>query len=192
MCSNSGYLPSWNGNFCMILISPHKYHFCLNASTPYLRNHPSKTSLKPDARPSEAEAHSAISHWKHIAACGAGTVPSGSSQSQTMPSRSAPGSQEVRVTLSDNKITSSLTTFTTGKPYHFVVTNTGNVAYQFVMVPMGMGLGRMSTDEMHRVALFMYDSVAPGETRTFNYTFPSSTAGPRFKFACGTQGHTDS
>jgi hypothetical protein len=31
-----------------------------------LRNHPSKTSLKPDARPSEAEAHSAISHWKHI------------------------------------------------------------------------------------------------------------------------------
>jgi hypothetical protein len=41
--------------------------FALNASTPYLRNHPSKTSLKPDARPSEAEAHSAISHWKHIA-----------------------------------------------------------------------------------------------------------------------------
>ncbi len=124
-----------------------------------------------------------------LAACGTGTAPSGPAQSQTTPSRSAPGSQEVRVTLSDNKITSSLATFTTGKPYHFVVINTGNVAHQFVMVPMGMGLGRMSADEMHRAALFMYESVAPGETRTFNYTFSPSTAGQRFKFACGTQGH---
>ena len=124
-----------------------------------------------------------------LTACGTGTAPSGPPQSQTTPSGSAPGSQEVLVTRSDNKITSSLTTFTTGKPYHFVVTNTGNVAHQFVMVPMGMGLGRMSTVEMHRVALFMFESVAPGETRTFNYTFPSSTAGQRFKFACGTQGH---
>jgi uncharacterized cupredoxin-like copper-binding protein len=124
-----------------------------------------------------------------LAACGNGTAPSGSPQSQTTPSGSAPGSQEVRVTLSDNKITSSLTTFTIGKPYHFVVTNTGNVAHQFVMVPMGMGLGRMSADEMHRGALFMYESVAPGETRTFDYTFSPSTAGQRFKFACGTQGH---
>lgn len=124
-----------------------------------------------------------------LAACGTGTAPSGPAQSQTTPSGSAPGSQQVRVTLSDNKITSSLTTFTIGKPYHFVVTNTGNVAHQFVMVPMGMGLGRMSADEMHRAALFMYESVAPGETRTFNYTFSPSTAGQRFKFACGTQGH---
>ncbi len=124
-----------------------------------------------------------------LAACGNGTPSSGSPQSQTTPSGSAPGSQEVRVTLSDNQIASSLTTFTVGKPYHFVVTNTGNVAHQFVMVPMGMGLGQMSAEEMHRVALFMYDSVAPGQTRTFDYTFSPSTAGQRFKFACGTQGH---
>src|SRR5512135_2149041 len=94
-----------------------------------------------------------------LAACGTGTSPSGPAQSQTTPSGSAPGSQQVRVTLSDNKITSSLTTFTIGKPYHFVVTNTGNVAHQFVIAPMGMGLGRMSADEMHRAALFMYESV---------------------------------
>ena len=40
----------------------------LNASTPNVRNRPCKTSLKPDARPQETEAHSAISHWKHIEA----------------------------------------------------------------------------------------------------------------------------
>ncbi len=40
--------------------------FYLNACTLNPRNHLCKTSLKPDVRPQEAEAHSAISRWKHI------------------------------------------------------------------------------------------------------------------------------
>jgi len=91
-----------------------------------------------------------------LAACGSSTTPSGTQQSQTTPS----GSQAVQVTLSDNKIDSSLTTFSAGMPYHFVVTNTGQVAHQFVMKPMGMDMEHMSVDEMHHAALFMYDSVA--------------------------------
>jgi len=124
-----------------------------------------------------------------LAACGNSASPGGPQQAQTTPAGSPSGSQEVRVTLSDNKIESSLTTFTSGMPYHFVVTNTGRVPHQFVMMPMGMGMGQMSVDEMHQRALFMYDSVAPGETRTFDYSFAPSTAGQRFKFACGTQSH---
>lgn len=130
-----------------------------------------------------------------LATCGNSASPSGSQQAQTTPRASQQaqttpsGSQEVRVTLSDNNVISSLTTFTVGKPYHFVVTNTGQVPHQFVMFPMGMGMGQMSADEMHRAALFMYDSVAPAETKTFDYTFAPSTAGQHFKFACGTQGH---
>ncbi len=120
-----------------------------------------------------------------LAACGSSTTPSGTQQGQTTPS----GSQTVQVTLSDNKVDSSLTTFTAGMPYHFVVTNTGQVAHQFVMLPMGMGMEHMSVDEMHHAALYMYDSVAPGETRTFDYTFAMSTAGQSLEFACGTQGH---
>jgi len=119
-----------------------------------------------------------------LAACGSSTTPS-SGQGQATPS----GSQTVQVTLSDNKVESSLTTFTAGMPYHFVVTNSGQVAHQFVMIPMGMGMEHMSVDEMHHAALYMYDSVAPGETRMFDYTFASSTAGQSFQFACGTQGH---
>src|SRR6266567_695463 len=89
---------------------------------------------------------------------------------------------------SDNKVQSSLTTFTAGMPYHFVVSNTGHVAHQFVMIPMGMSMEHMSIDQMHHASLFMYDSVAPGETRTFDYTFASSSARQSFEFACGTQG----
>ncbi len=120
-----------------------------------------------------------------LAACGSSAAPSGSQQGQITPS----GSQTVQVTLSDTKVDSSLTTFTAGMPYHFVVTNTGQVAHQFVMIPMGMGMEQMSVDEMHHAALYMYDSVAPGETRMFDYTFASSTAGQSLEFVCGTQGH---
>jgi len=46
------------------------------------------------------------------------------------------GSQEVQVTLSEYKITSSVTTFSPGTPYHFVVTNKGRIAHEFMMMPM--------------------------------------------------------
>ncbi len=120
-----------------------------------------------------------------LAACGSSTTPSGSKPGQTTPSES----QTVQVTLSDNKVESSLTTFTAGMPYHFVVMNTGQVAHQFAMTPMGMDMEHMSVNEMHHSALYMYDSVAPGETKTFDYTFAMSSAGQSFEFACGTQGH---
>src|SRR5215469_16624724 len=99
-----------------------------------------------------------------LAACGSSTT-SSSQQGQATPS----GSQTVQVTLSDNKVESSLTASTTGMPYHFVVTNRGQVA--------------------HQSALFMYDSIASGGTRTFDYTFSMSSVAQSFAFVCGTQGH---
>src|SRR6266566_4580651 len=120
-----------------------------------------------------------------MAACGNSAAPSGSQQTQTTPA----GSQVVQVTLSDNKVESSLTTFTAGMPYHFVVMNTGHIAHQFSMIPMGMSMEHMSVDQMHHASLFMYDTVAPGETRMFDYTFAPSAAGQSFQFACYSQGH---
>ena len=119
-----------------------------------------------------------------LAACGSSTT-SSSQHGQATPSES----QTVQVTLSDNKVESSLTTFTAGMPYHFVVTNRGQVAHQFAMMPVGMDMEHMSVDQMHHSALFMYDNVAPGETRTFDYTFAMSSAAQSFAFVCGTQGH---
>lgn len=110
-----------------------------------------------------------------LAACGSSSSPS--------------GSQEVQVTLSEYKITSSLTTFTLGTSYHFVVTNKGQVAHEFMIMPMGMNMEHMSMDEMHKMALYMFNNVAPGETKTFDFTFPSSLAGQNLEFACHFPGH---
>lgn len=99
------------------------------------------------------------------------------------------GSREVQVTLSEYKITSSVTTFSPGTSYRFVVTNKGQVAHEFMIMPMGMNVGGMSMDEMHKIALHMIDNVAPGETKTFDYTFAASMMGQDFEFACHLPGH---
>ena len=110
-----------------------------------------------------------------LAACGSGSTPS--------------GAQEVQVTLSEYKITSSVTTFAPGTPYHFVVTNNGKAAHELMIMPMGMNMQGMSMDDMHKVALHMIDNVAPGETQAFDYTFTSSMMGQTFEFACHLPGH---
>ena len=92
--------------------------------------------------------------------------------------------QTVHVTLSDQQITADRSTFTPGQPYHFVVSSTGKVAHQFMMTPRGWDYDHMSMGERHHVALYMYDQIAPGETKTFDYTFPASVVGQRFGFAC--------
>ena len=111
-----------------------------------------------------------------LAACG---------NSNTTPS----GSQEVQVTLSEYKITSPVTNFTPGTPYHFVVTNAGQLAHEFMIMPMETNMRGMSMDEMHRIALHMIDNVAPGETMTFDYTFPPSMMGKNLELACNLPGH---
>ncbi len=104
-------------------------------------------------------------------------------------STTSSGPQEVRVTLSEYKITSSVTTFSPGISYDFVITNNGKVAHEFMIMPMGMNMQGMSMDELHKNALYMIDSVAPGETKTFDYTFASSMMGHRFESACHLPGH---
>ena len=99
------------------------------------------------------------------------------------------GSQELQVRLSEYKITSSVTTFSPGTTYHFVVTNTGHLAHEFMIMPKGTNMRGMSMDEMHRIALHMIDNVAPGETMTFDYTFPSSMMGQNLELACNLPGH---
>jgi uncharacterized cupredoxin-like copper-binding protein len=97
--------------------------------------------------------------------------------------------QVVHVTLSDGKIMADQSTFSAGTPYHFVVTNTGRVAHQFMMVPMGdWNYNQMSMQERHQHALYMYDQINPGETKTFDYTFPVSAVGQHYGFACYQEG----
>jgi uncharacterized cupredoxin-like copper-binding protein len=110
-----------------------------------------------------------------LAACGGSGAPS--------------GSQEVKVTLSDFKIASTVSTFTAGTSYHFVVTNEGKTAHELMIMPSAMNMNGMSMDDMHKMALAHIEQFNPGETKTVDYTFASSAAGSRPEFACHLAGH---
>lgn len=134
-----------------------------------------------------------IWQWRHwlmllaplallLVACG-GSAPTQSS---------APaGAQTVEITERDFAIQTSLSTFKPGVPYHFVITNQGMVAHEFVIMPHSMGsMGQhMSMDEMHHMALAMVENIPPGATVTLDYTFPRSAAGSHPELACFLPGH---
>jgi uncharacterized cupredoxin-like copper-binding protein len=104
---------------------------------------------------------------------------------------SANGSTEVKVTLSDFTIQSSITDFKTGVPYHFVVTNNGQVEHEIMLMkPMDNSAG-MSMEEMDKMALAYIeaDDLPPGGTATFDYTFTEPAAAGELELACHLPGH---
>jgi hypothetical protein len=133
-----------------------------------------------------------------LASCGTNTTSSGSQTGQTTTATSqtgqttSTGAQTVSVMMFDDHITSSLTTFTPGMPYHFVVTNKGSHPYAFAMMSQDreQEMEHMTQQERHRAALYMYDNIAPGQTMMFDYTFSQSMMGmgQHLEFACFEQG----
>ena len=111
-----------------------------------------------------------------LAACGGGGAASG-------------GATQVQVTLTDFKIDSSLTTFSTGVPYHFVVTNKGAVAHEFVIMPPEQA-AQSSEAQLPSTALagIAGKDLAAGATKTLDYTFTQAPAGG-LEFACHLPGH---
>lgn len=96
----------------------------------------------------------------------------------------------VNVTLSEFKIETTVSTFQPGTAYQFHVTNTGKIDHEFMIMPSSQGtMNGMSMDEMDKMALTSIDTIHPGETKTLEYTFPSSTAGTQPEFACYLPGH---
>ncbi len=135
-----------------------------------------------------------------LAGCGgAVSTPSGTPGSQSSPPGSqAPATttsaQTVHVTISDQQISADRSTLYAGMPYHFVVTNTGQTAYQFMMGQGGgWGYGHMPMGWRHQMTPYQSYQIAPGATQTFDYTFPPSAVGQPFGFGCsplGMQGGT--
>lgn len=115
-----------------------------------------------------------------LSACG----PSG-------PSTNPDGSINVNVTLTDFGIDSSLTKFEAGVPYHFIITNEGQVNHELmIMEPMMAGM-EMSMVEMDELALAFVeeDKLPPGATQTLDYTFLQPTTAGSLEFSCHTPGH---
>jgi uncharacterized cupredoxin-like copper-binding protein len=108
--------------------------------------------------------------------------------SSTSSANTASGAQNVQVALSDYKVASSTTTFTAGTQYHFVVTNNGQTAHEF-MVMQPMSMGNMPMSQMDKMAFAHISNINPGQTQTINYTFPSSSASQSLELACHLPGH---
>lgn len=114
-----------------------------------------------------------------LAACGSGDSTTAS-----------PNAKNVDVSLSEFKVSVPSSTFTAGQSYHFVVTNTGKTAHEFMILPQSEGsMSGMSMEDMDKMALATTGDINPGETKTLDYTFPSSTVGSHPEFACYLPGH---
>ena len=109
--------------------------------------------------------------------------------SSTQASSASNAATEVNVTLADNTIQSSLTTFKVGVPYTFVVTNTGHHAHNFnISTPVSIA---GSLDAALSSALVSVDrsKLSVGANTTVTYTFPASAAGAQLEFSCLIQKH---
>ena len=101
---------------------------------------------------------------------------------------------DVQVTLTEFGIKSSVTEFETDVPYRFVVTNSGTVEHEFMIMPpltqdqMGMHMDMTSLDKM-ALAMIEAADLQPGDTTSFDFTFTEPSIAGTLEFACHTPGH---
>lgn len=94
-----------------------------------------------------------------------------------------PAAKTVTVTLTDFKIAAAQTAFTTGVPYHFVVTNKGKTAHELLILPpMSGDTGNM--EHMHMASLAVVENIAPQVTKTVDVTFQQAAPAGHLEFAC--------
>lgn len=114
-----------------------------------------------------------------LAACG------GSSSTS-----STPAVTTVQVKETEFTIDSSVTSFSPGTTYRFVVTNTGKTAHEFMIMPKSMGsMSGTPMSDMDHMALSSISNLNPGETKTLDYTFSAQAQDSHPEFACYLPGH---
>jgi uncharacterized cupredoxin-like copper-binding protein len=90
----------------------------------------------------------------------------------------------VDVTLADNTIESSTTTFQVGVPYKFVITNNGRHAHNFNINPPVSVAGSLEEALNKALLAVPQEQLGPGQTATVEFTFPDSAAGQMLEFSC--------
>jgi len=111
-------------------------------------------------------------------------APAAVQPSSTQASSASNAATEVDVTLADNTIQSSLTTFKVGVPYTFVVKNTGHHAHNFnISTPVSIA-GSLDAAASSALVSVDQNQLAVGATATVQYTFPATAAGVQLEFSC--------
>ena len=99
------------------------------------------------------------------------------------PAASGTGTQ-VDITLADNTIDSSLTTFQVGVPYTFVITNTGRHAHNFNISKPVSVTGSLEAALNSALLAVPQGQLGAGASVIVEYTFPDSAAGQLLEFSC--------
>jgi len=99
---------------------------------------------------------------------------------------------DVSITLDDFKVTSSLTDFKAGTPYHFTVTNKGAVPHEIFIMPVAtdsMTPEQIQALKTSSLAGIVEDDLPAGATKTMDYTFTKAYPAGTLEFACHIPGH---
>jgi uncharacterized cupredoxin-like copper-binding protein len=109
-------------------------------------------------------------------------------------SSQSPQTADVSVTLYDNRIEASQATFSPGVHYHFTAMNKGTIDHELMLMPQVMGpmMASMPMEQLDHMALAQTGNMAPGATKTFDYTFTSAMAGHQMELGCYYPGHYES
>lgn len=94
------------------------------------------------------------------------------------------GGTQVDITLADNTIDASMTTFQVGVPYTFVITNTGQRAHNFNITPPVSVAGSLDQALDSALLIVEQEQLSPGQTATVEFTFPDTAAGQMLEFSC--------
>ena len=89
---------------------------------------------------------------------------------------------EVQITLSEFKIESSLTTYTVGTHYHFVIKNAGVIPHEWAIMPRG------AKDDTKALIEVEQGKLPKGASLSREFTF---TQAGNLEFACHVPGHSE-
>jgi len=120
-----------------------------------------------------------------LAACGGGDTSSYTGSQDTTSTNATtttpPTPTYDIVSLKDTKIVPSLTTFSPGVPYRFIVANVGKKDHGFVILLSALNVSQMSKDDLHKAALIIIDNLTPHQSMIVDYTFPASALGQNYE-----------
>ena len=117
-------------------------------------------------------------------ACGVAAPAAPTVSAATPPASAAGDSAQVEVTLADNTIASSLTTFKVGVPYTFVIKNNGNHQHNFNINQPVSVTGSEDASLNSALLTVREDQLPIGGGTTVHYSFPPSSAGTALEFSC--------
>jgi len=109
------------------------------------------------------------------------TPPAISPTSGPIEQAAAPGSIEVKITLVEFRIISSVKVFHANTHYYFVVSNHGHDLHEFMIMPSKPDGSPLPPHEQYKGMLMELEPISPGSTWMTNFTF--RTAG-RYVIAC--------